>query len=145
MGRHKVRPPLLMRLPPGLRDQPAWVFIGFLVGMVGLSYLTGITESSISHAVGKTGLHVWGAFLMCSGFGVVWATISANHALERFTLRLLSLCLLVYMGWLLTVVDWRRAVMNVALTIVLVFLAEVRVAVLRSLLRAVDEWWRPWL
>jgi hypothetical protein len=142
MGRHKRRA-WVSRLPTGLRDQPAWVFIGFLIGVVGLTYVAGISESSISRAVGVNGLRVWGAFLMCSGFGVVWATIGASHALERLSLRLLSICLLVYSGWLLTVVSWQRAAMTLALTVVLVLLAEIRVAVLKALMRVAEEWQGP--
>jgi hypothetical protein len=134
-----------MRLPAGLREQPAWVFIGVLVGLVGLSYVTGFTESSIAQAVGVNGLRVWGAFLTLSGFGVVWATVAADRALERLSLRVLSICLLVYSAWLMTVVDWRRAVMTITLTVILVLLAEIRIAVLNSLFRTAEEVRKRWL
>lgn len=132
----RPRLPWIMRLPQGLRDQPAWVFIGFLVGLSGISYLMGLTESSISQAVGTTGLRVWGACLALSGFGVVYATIRARPVAEKLALRLLSLCMLVYGGWVLTIVDIRRAAMTLVLVLVLVVLAEIRVAVLRALFRS---------
>lgn len=139
MRKRRPRRPWVMRLPVGLRDQPAWVFIGLLIGLVGLSYVSGLTESNISRAVGITGLRVWGAFLMFSGFGVVWATITGSPALEKFTLRILSLCMFVYSGWLMAVVDWRRAAMTVLLASILIVLAEIRVSVLSALLRVAER------
>lgn len=145
MDKHKARIPWIMRLPPGLREQPAWVFIGFLIGIVGLTYVTGVSDSSVARAVGDAGLRVWGCFLAFSGFGVVYATIAAKPALEKLTLRVLSLCMFVYQGWLLAVVDWRRAAMSCVLVLILISLAEVRVAVLKTLLRVVDKRRDLWL
>ena len=141
----KPHRPWITRLPTGLREQPAWVFIGFMVGLVGVSYVTGLTQSSIAQAVGPIGIRIWGAFLMASGFGVVWATIRAKHALERMALRFLSTCMFVYLGWLLTVVPIRRASMAVLLGLVLIGLAEIHMAVLKSLYRATDERRNLWL
>lgn len=142
MGAKKARLPLLMRLPRGLREQPAWVFIGIMVALVGVSYMTGFTESSISHAIGHRGLQVWGTFLALSGFGVVYATVAGSPVLEKLALRILSLCMLVYTGWLLTAVDFKRAAMTLVLALILVTLAEIRVAVLRALFRsAVPRGW----
>lgn len=140
MTRGKAREPWSMRLPAGLRDQPAWVFIGLLVALSGLTFLFGVTESSIVNAVGPLALRVWGLFLFLSGTGVVTATLSARPALEKLALRMLSICIFVYIGWLLTVVDWRRAVMSVVLGGALIGLAEIRIAVLKALFRASEEW-----
>jgi hypothetical protein len=93
-----TKTPWVMRLPRGLRDQPAWVFIGFLVTLGGLGFVTGLTESSVSQAIGTTGLRVWGAVLLLSGLGVLSATLSAKPALEKLALRVLSLCMFVYVG-----------------------------------------------
>lgn len=145
MGKHKARIPWIMHLPQGLREQPAWVFIGFLIGLVGITYVTGVADSSITMAVGETGLRIWGCFLVFSGFGVVYATVAASPALEKLTLRVLSLCMFVYQGWLLSVVDWRRALMSCVLVLVLISLAEIRVAVLKTLLRVSDKRKTLWL
>jgi hypothetical protein len=145
MGNNKARIPWIMRLPQGLREQPAWVFIGLLIGSIGVTYVTGVADSSITRAVGEAGLRVWGSFLVFSGFGVVYATVRAKPALEKLTLRILSLCMFVYQGWLLTVVDWRRALMSCVLVLILISLAEVRVAVLKTLLRVVDKRKSLWL
>lgn len=145
MGKNKARIPWIMHLPQGLREQPAWVFIGFLIGLVGTTYVTGLTESSISEAVGEAGLRIWGLFLMFSGYGVVFATIKARPALEKLSLRVLSLCMFVYQGWLLSVVDWRRAAMSFVLVLVLISLAEIRVAVLKTLLQVADKRKTLWL
>lgn len=132
--------PWIMRLPRGLREQPAWVFIGVLVALSGLSFLFGLSQSSISEAVGPTVLRVWGAFLFLSGSGVVASTLAARPALEKLALRVLSLCMGVYLGWLLTVVEFSRAIMGVVLGAVLIGLAEIRIAVLKSLFRVSDRW-----
>lgn len=116
-----------------------------MVGSVGVAYVSGVADSSITRAVGEVGLRVWGSFLVFSGFGVLYATIKARAPLERLTLRILSLCMFVYQGWLLTVVDWRRAAMSCVLVLVLIVMAEIRVAVLKTLLRVVDKRKSLWL
>lgn len=135
-----TKTPWIMRLPRGLREQPAWVFIGVLVTLGGLGFVTGVTESSVSQAIGTTGLRIWGALLLISGLGVLSATLSARPALEKLALRVLSLCIFVYAGYLLTIVDWKRAAMNVVLCGVLIGLAEIRIATLKALYRLAENW-----
>ncbi len=129
------KPPLVTRVPRGLREQPAWVFIGALVMFVGLSYVTGLTESQISKAIGYAGLKVWGAALSLSGALVIVATISAKPSLEKLALRLMSCTSIMYMGYLLTVVSVKRAAMTVALSLVLSGMAEFRIAHIKALIR----------
>lgn len=135
-----TKTPWIMRLPRGLREQPAWVFIGVLVTLGGLGFVTGLTESNVSEAIGPTGLRIWGAVLLLSGLGVLSATIAARPALEKLALRVLSLSIFVYAGWLLTVVDWKRAAMSVVLCAVLIGLAEIRIATLKALYRIAENW-----
>lgn len=135
-----TKTPWIMRLPRGLRDQPAWVFIGFLVTLGGLGFVTGLTESSVSQAIGTTGLRVWGAVLLLSGLGVLSATLSAKPALEKLALRVLSLCMFVYVGYLFVVVDWKRVAMSAILCAVLIGLAEIRIGTLKALYRIAENW-----
>jgi hypothetical protein len=135
-----TKTPWIMRLPRGLRDQPAWVFIGFLVTLGGLGFVTGLTESSVSQAIGTTGLRVWGAVLLLSGLGVLSATLSAKPALEKLALRVLSLCMFVYVGYLFVVVDWKRVAMSAILCAVLIGLAEIRIGTLKALYRIAANW-----
>lgn len=135
MPRKSLRKPWIMRLPGGLREQPAWVFIGLLIGLAGLGYVTGLSDSSIKQAIGEVGLRVWGTVLMLSGFAVTVATVRARPALEKLALRVMSICMLAYMGWLLTIVDFRRAAMSLVLVLVLVGLAEIRIGFLKLLLQ----------
>lgn len=128
------KPPLLLRVPLGLREQPAWVFIGILIFLVGLSYLTGFTNSIITEAIGDIGLKVWGGLLALSGLLVTWATIVAKPVMEKFSLRIMTCTLLMYAGYLATVVPVRDAAMTTVLTILLSGLSEFRVAHLRFLL-----------
>lgn len=139
MAARKNGPPKLpwtTRLPRGLREQPGWVFIGLLVGLAGVGYLTGLGQSNITEAVGTTGLRIWGGFLALAGFGVVYATMAAKPALEKLALRWLSLCMFVYTGWLMTVAPLSRLAMTTVLVAALIGFCEIRVATLKWLLRA---------
>lgn len=133
------RTPWILRLPAGLRHQPAWVWIGFLIGLAGVSYVVGFTESSVTEEVPQATVRVWGAFLTLGGFGVMWATLRANAALEKLALRVMSTCMTVYIGWLMIIVEFRRAVFGLALVVSLVGLAEVRIAVLKLWLNSQDD------
>lgn len=132
--RHARKPPLLYRAPRGLREQPAWVFIGALIFLVGFSYLTGFTDSVITIAIGETGLKIWGGLLALSGLSVTTATISGRPAFEKFSLRVMTCTLLMYAGYLLTVVSVRDAAMTTVLTVLLCGLSELRVWHLKMLM-----------
>lgn len=133
------KPPLILRLPVGLCEQPAWVFIGSLIFLTGLSYLSGFTESMISHAIGTVGLRVWGGILSLAGFLLVWATIAARPSLEKLSLRIMSCSLAAYAGYLLTVTSFTRAGMSVVLTLLLIGIAEIRVWSLTALIRRSED------
>lgn len=107
--------------------------------MVGLTYLTGFTESSISRAIGESGLRVWGGILMSCGLGLVWSTMASRPALEKLALRSTSLTLVAYTGYLLIVTDVKRAAMTVVLSVLLIGLAEFRVVTLSALIRQSEE------
>ncbi len=124
----------VMKLPVGVREQTGWLFIGFMVTLVGLSYLTGVTSSVMKEAIGPNGLRVWGGWLFLTGLLVMWATWKHNAAHEKMALRLLALCMVSYVGWVLTVVPWRDAGMTIGLGFVLIGLAEIRVGFLKVIL-----------
>lgn len=128
--------PWVLRLPQGLRDQTAWVFIGIMCALAGFSYLLGIAESNaITQVLEPIWLRVWGGFLFSAGSLVAFSTFVMNRALERFSMRLLSLGMLVYMGWILTAAPLSRATLTVVLCLILVGLAEIRAAVIKVNLR----------
>ena len=120
------KPPLMLRIPPGLRDRPAWVFIGFMTFVGGISYVAGFAESTISTAVTKNGLRVWGAVFAIAGLGLMLATMKAKPALEKLALRVFSASLLVYGGWLLVVVPIQKAMIPVIYVFLLAVVAELR-------------------
>lgn len=124
----------VLRLPRGLREEPGWVFIGILVALGGIGFLTGTSTSVVTEAIGPTGLKVWGGFLMLTGIFVVWATVRHVPAHEKLSLRLLSLCMLGYIGWLVTVVPIKQAAMSILLAAILVGLSEIRVGFLKIIL-----------
>ena len=120
------KPPLMLRVPPGLRDRPLWVFMGFMTFVGGLSYVAGFAESTISSAVTKNGLRVWGVVFAIAGLGLMVATLKAKRALEKLALRAFSASLLVYGGWLLVVVPFQRAVIPALYVLLLAVTAETR-------------------
>lgn len=126
-----MRPSWVLRLPRGLREQPAWVFIGLMVALVGLGYATGLTTSSIQRVVGGEGLKGWGAFLVVTGVLLVFATIKGKPALEKLALRWLVISLLAYCSWLVYTVNIKQASMTIALTVILVVLAEIRIGFIK--------------
>jgi hypothetical protein len=126
----------VMRLPRGLREQPAWVFIGTISSVTGLSYLLGFAQSTaINRVLDPNFLRVWGGFLLFAGSLVVYATIWANRALERLSLRFLSVGYLVYLGWVLTAAPVNRAMVTTVACVSLIGLAEIRVAVLKAAMK----------
>lgn len=100
-----------------------------MCALVGMSYLVGISQSMITQALNPTWLKVWGAGLCVTGVTIVVATAKANRPLERLSLRLLAVGLLVYMGWILTVVPEKSA-MTVFLCLGLIACSQIRVAVI---------------
>lgn len=127
------------RLPMGLREQPGWIFIGLMVALVGLSYAFGVSTSTVAEAIGEKGLRWWGVFLTVTGSLVTYATWCAKPALEKMALRWLVFALLSYSAWLITVIDARRAVMTIVLTLILIVLAEVRVGVIKLMIALAEH------
>lgn len=130
----KQKPPLIMRMPRGLREQPAWVFIGVLIAFSGLTFAAGLSESMVAKAIGDFGLRVWGVVLTLAGVLLVAAVIKAKPALEKLALRTMSCTLMAYAGYLLLVAPFKRTVMSVVLVVILCGLAEFRVIHLKALI-----------
>lgn len=131
-----ARTPWVFRLPRGLREQPGWVFLGGMCALAGLSYVLGIAESNaVTDLLNSAALRVWGGFLCLTGTLVVCSTIASNKALEVLSLRFLSVGLLMYLGWIAVAVPIHRAVMTLILGVGFSIMAEVRIAVLRTLFR----------
>lgn len=135
----KSKPPLIMRLPRGLREQPAEVFIGVMVALVGLAYATGFSNSVIAREMGPQWQLVWGFILMTVSLVRVFATIRAKPAFERLALRAFTCTLLVYTGWLMTITSLRNATLTIIFAIVLAGLAEIRVWLLKAIINRADR------
>lgn len=136
---HRFRNSWVSKLPSGLRDQPGWVFIGTLVALAGLSYLFGFSNSTATQVVSALWLRTWGGLLFISGALVVISTIRANKPLEKLALRVQSISLFVYMVWVLSAISFSRATLTVALCVCLIGLSEIRIAVLKALMRPLPE------
>lgn len=129
---------LVLRLPRGFREQPGWIFIGSLCALVGLSYMLGVSQSSITQALNPAWLKVWGAGLCLTGVAIAVATATVNRPLERLSLRLLAVGLLVYMGWILAVVP-AKSTMMVFMCLSLIVFSQIRVAVIGILFDPTPE------
>lgn len=130
---------MFKHLPRGLREQPSQVFIGLMMAILGLSYVTGLTESLITVAIGTIGLRIWGALLSLTGLGLVVATIRAKPSLEKLCLRGMALSFLAYTGYLLTVTSAKRAGVTIALAVLLSGVAEIRAQHLTALFNKAGE------
>jgi signal transduction histidine kinase len=135
----KPRKPLRLRFSTGLREQPAWVFIGFLFFVVGLGYGTGLAESLISKSVGALTLMLWGWSLTGTGLLLMVATIRSRPAMEKLALRAITCNLSAYALWLLTVTTLARSATILAMSVGLIGAAEFRVLHLRALVKKSSE------
>lgn len=129
----------VMRLPRGIREQTGWLFIGAMTAISGLTYLLDFSTSIIAQFVDKIWLQAWGGFLFVTGILLVIATSMANRPLEKLALRFLSLGILIYMGWVVAVAPIDRAAITMFLCVAFMIVAEVRVAVIRILLKPLPD------
>lgn len=133
----------VMRLPRGVREQPGWVFIGLMSTVTGISYLTGLASSaSITSILNPVFVRAWGGFLLLAGVLVAVSTAISNRPLERLSLRLLSLGIIIYLGWILTVVPLSRSMVVLTLGASLAGLCEVRIAFLKSKMTKIPKRYR---
>ncbi len=135
--RHQRASPIT-RVPLGVREQPAWIFIGVMFMVVGVGYATGGAQSMLTEAIGTVGLRLWGGSLVATGLLLVMATAKAKPSLEKLALRILSTNLFAYAAWLLTVVPFQRAGTTIILSGSLIVLAEFRVMHLRQLIKRTE-------
>lgn len=136
---NKTRKSWVMRLPHGVRQQAGWIFIGIMCFLVGLSYLLGVSQSTVTRELDPRWLRGWGGFLCVAGILIVVSTATINKPLERLALRFLSLGVFVYTGWLLATVPLDRVGFVAFIGIALIGLAEIRVAVLKAELRPLSR------
>ncbi len=121
-----------------VRNNPAWIFIGGLFVVAGLSMLFGVAEpNAIQQRLNSVPgvLNGWGLGLALGGSGLVYATLRSDVILERLTLRILSLSLVVYGLWALMAVGFKRAAVTAALCAMLVFVFEIRIAVIELIFK----------
>lgn len=128
-----------MYFPRGIREQPAWIFIGLMLVLSGVSWALGIADSAISRAIGHAGLRVWGASILVTGVLLISATVSARPALEKLALRILAINLGLYLGWLLVIVPIEAATSSLVLGGALIVLAEFRVWHLKALMASAEK------
>lgn len=127
------------RLPLGVREQPAWIFIGVLLSLGGFGYASGTADSTaVTKAIGAGGMQIWGGFMMASGLLLIVATSMARPSLEKLALRLVSSTMLAYLGWVIVTVPFAKAATVVILCGALVALSEFRVMHLRALMKRTE-------
>lgn len=127
---------VMSRVPVGVQLNGGWLLVGTIMFMSGLGFASGVTESTtITKLMGDTAIHVWGGVLMTSGALLGVAIWFSRVALEKLALNLMSIALSVYGAWLAAAVPFSRTGLTITLLIIFVGLAQIRVAVLRRLLR----------
>ncbi len=132
------RKPWILRLPQGIRNNPAWIFIGGLFAISGLSLMFGLAEpTTISRALPPFFLNVWGGCITAGGLTLVWATVRIDFLLEKFILRVLSVLIILYGGWAIAVVGLSRAAVTSVLILMLSVIFEIRLAVINLVVRGV--------
>jgi hypothetical protein len=131
--------PMVDRVPIGIQLGGGWLFVGILTSLTGLGFLTGITEStSITRVLNHEWLQVWGGVLLVAGILLCVAISLSKAALEKLALNLMCVALLVYGGWISSAVPIDKTGITLILIIGFVTLAQVRVAVIRKLLKPKD-------
>lgn len=140
MTRHAVAR-LMERLPHGVRDRPAWMFIGLVYVVVGAGYATGYTDSVISQTVGHVMLRVWGWLDVVVGLLVAVSTGVARPALEKLALRCLYITTLTYSAWLMIALDFnfKRGASSIAFGILLALATQLRVRSLTIYMQSVTK------
>lgn len=130
-----IKTPWILRLPANVRNNPAWIAIGAIFLITGVSFLAGFSDpSSISSKLPGGALNVWGALLASSGCSLIWATLRLNLLLERFTLRTLTWLCIGYAGWAVSAVGVSRATGVCLLSAALSSVFIVRAAVINLIL-----------
>jgi len=126
----------VMLLPSGLRERPEGFFIGSLCAISGALYLLGIAESTaITRVLDHTWLRIWGGGLALSGILIIVSLAKNNKPLEAFGQRCLSLSLIVYIAWAIIAVGIYRSTLTVAICLMMVGMSEIRVGVIKTLLK----------
>jgi hypothetical protein len=123
----------LLYLPLGFREQSFQVYMGVMISLVGVSYITGFGTSTVEQAIGNGGLRFWGISLIVSGTLLAIATVKEKIELEKFSLRLLSINILMYAGWIIVVAPFDKAFLTIVLSTALVLSCEVRIIKINTL------------
>lgn len=133
-GRH-ARKPFMARLPIGVREQPALMFIGLMTFNVGVGFATGLTTSSVMLILSDTGLRIWGGVLATISVMLMVAVGRGVPSFEKLALRIYTCGLFSYAGWLLTVTDVRRSATTASLVVAFIGVAEIRIWFLKQVMR----------
>lgn len=131
----KHRRTLMSYVPMGVQLNGGWMFVGVISALTGMGFATGIAESnSVTSVLNPVGLQVWGGVLMLAGILLCVGVAMGRLALEKLSLHFLSVCLVMYGGWILQAVPLGKTGITTALIVVLVVLAQIRCYVVRRLI-----------
>lgn len=131
----KLKKPWIFYLPRGIQANPAGVFIGMMLAIVGLAGFLGLAEpTTITKALPFWFYTAWAFSLIPMGIGLVIGVIKRDQLWERFTSRSLSILIGVYALWALSAVGPGRAAVTLAFAMILMFVLEVRIGVINVLI-----------
>lgn len=127
----------ILYLPNWVRRNPLGMFLALLCVITGLLYVFNLaTNNVITNELNRTWLQCWGAYLAIGGLVKIYGNVACNYPAEKLGCRLISVALIVYAAWLITLVGF-RATTSVALSLILIFSLEARVAVINLILSPV--------
>lgn len=128
----------ILKLPEWARRNPLGVFIAILLSFTGVLYALELsTSTAITENLNPIGLRAWGIFLASGGIVKLLGNVAYDYPLEKLGCRLISVSVFVYAFWVLFSVGL-RGLTTIVLCMILVVTLEIRVAVIKLILKPID-------
>lgn len=128
----------IFRMPEWARRNPLGIFIAILMIFTGTLYATDLATSTvITKSLDPIGLRIWGSSLAFGGIVKLYGNVAYDYPLEKLGCRFISLSVVIYALWVMASVGLRGTT-TVALCLILAITLEIRVAVIKLILRPID-------
>ncbi len=133
----KSRAPWVLRLPSVFQINSSLIFIAFMVSVVGLAALFGVSDpQTITSQMAYPFYKAWGFGLTFTGISLTTGLFRRDEILEKYAARVLSMELITFAAWAVVASGLQRSIVTTALTIIIVFLLEQRISLINVLLYA---------
>lgn len=122
--------------PIGVQKNPQSLFIGICALVCGVTSLFGLVEpTSITSKMSDNWYTLWAVGFTLGGALLSSAVIFDDILIERLSNRVIEILIAVFVIWAGSAVGWDRAGVTASLAIALIFVLEIRVAVINIELR----------